>query len=149
MNVMEAATAVPVDLSSLSLDAAIQLDRLAHHKPANLSLIADLAKRLGSPSAVPENSSLLCLQENPVNVDIFNSALSSNGAHIQNIEELEAKVREVILRINEVAAGQTTEPNLVSGLKRFCLSLHRVLLDEIAPKVDHDEWMPIQNARFT
>lgn len=149
MNVIEAVTAVPVDLSSLSLDAAIQLDRLAHQKPANLSLISDFAKRLGSPSAVQGNSNLLCLQENPVNVDIFNTALSSNGAHLQNIEELEAKVRELILKINEVATGQTTEPNVISGLKRFCLSLHRVLLDEIAPKVDHDEWMPIQNVRFT
>jgi hypothetical protein len=149
MTMVNEAQTAPADLSVLSLDVALQLDRLSNHKSANLSLIGEFGRRLGSPSSLPGSSSLFCLQENPVNVDILNSALHSiDGSNLENMDELEAKIRDLISKLNDVAAGHTTEARIISNLKRFCLSLHRVLLDELSPAVDHDEWMPVQNVRF-
>jgi hypothetical protein len=139
----------PMDFSSLTLDAAIQLDRLQKHKQADLAVIDSFAKYLESPSGIGSAPGVFCLQENPVNVDILSSAIYSvDGARLVSINDLEAKIRDLIARVNDVASGRNTDEGVIAGLKRFCLSLHRVLLDELSPAVDNDEWMPARDERF-
>jgi hypothetical protein len=138
-----------MDFSSLTLDTAIQLDRLEKHKTADLNVINDFAKFLAAPSGSVGAQSLFCLQENPISVDIFTSAISGvEGAHLANLSDLEAKVRDLIARVSEVASGSNRDEGQIAGLKRFCLSLHRVLLDELSPSIDNDEWMPARDERF-
>lgn len=138
-----------MDFSSLTLDAAIQLDRLGKHKAADLNVIHNFAKFLAAPSGSAGAQSLFCLQENPVSVDIFTSAISSvEGAHLANLSDLEAKIRDLIALVSEVASGANRDHGQIASLKRFCLSLHRVLLDELSPSIDNDEWMPPRDERF-
>jgi hypothetical protein len=144
------AKANPVDFSSLALDAAIQLDRLQKHKGADLSVINSFAKYLEAPSGGSGTAGLFCLHENPVNVDILNSAIYGvDGHRLVSIDDLEAKARELIVRVNDVASGRNTDERTISSLKRFCLSLHRILLEKLAPTSENDEWMPARDKRLT
>jgi len=137
-----------IDFPSLTLDAAIQLDRLQKHQDANLAVISSFGKYLAAPSGHTPAAGLFALSENPVNVEILSSALYSvEGARLINMGELEERVKKLVLNVNDVGAGKTTDAVIVAGLKRFCLSLHRVLLDELTPATD-DEWMPVHDARF-
>lgn len=137
-----------VDFPSLALDTAIQLDRLQKHKEADLGVISSFGKYLESPSGHAPAAGLFALSENPVNVEILSTALFSvEGAPLVNMGELEDRVKTLVSNVNEVGAGKTTDEGIVGGLKRFCLSLHRVLLDELTPAAD-DEWMPVYDARF-
>ncbi len=140
---LDNASMTSVDLTTLSLDTALELDRLARDKAADLRTIEAFGDCLGSsPSSVSGNDRLYCLQENPLNVDILNSALyRSEGPALVNIDDLDARLRELISKLKEVASGQSKDATVIAGLKRFCLSLHTALLDEITPKADRDEWM--------
>ena len=136
-----------IDVPSLTLDAAIQLDRLQNRKDADLGVIASFGKYLASPSGHTPAASLFALSDNPVNVEILSSALYSvEGPPLVNMGELEARVQTLVHDVNDVGAGKVTDEGIVVGLKRFCLSLHRVLLNELTPAAD-DEWMPVHDAR--
>lgn len=138
-----------VDFPSLALDAAIQLDRLQNHKDADLEIISSFGKYLEAPSGHTPASGLFALSENPVNVEILSSALySAEGARLANMDELEKRVKTLVHNVNNVGAGKINDESVVAGLKSFCLSLHRVLLDELTPPVTDDEWMPVHDARF-
>lgn len=144
---LSASVVMPNDLTALALDAAIQLDRLSRDAKADLAPIDAFGKQLGSPSAIAGQAGLLCLQENPVNVDIINSALyRTDEAALVNVTDLEAKLRELLVRLDEVAAGKPQGQDVLTSLKRFCLSLHAVLLDELTPRLERDEWMAVQLA---
>jgi hypothetical protein len=144
---LTALAVVPTDLSSLALDAALQLDRLSRDVRADLGPIDAFGKQLGSPTKSPAKAGLFCLQENPVNVDILNSALfRTDEPALVNVADLEARLREILTRLHEVAAGRHQDKSVLTALKRFCLSLHTVLLDELTPRVDRDEWMTVQLA---
>jgi hypothetical protein len=137
-----------VDFPSLTLDAAIQLDRLQKHKEADLGIISSFGKYLESPSGHAPTAGLFALSENPVNVEILSSALYSvESAPPVNMVELEERVKTLVCNVNNVGAGKITDDSIISGLKSFCLSLHRVLLNELTPAAN-DEWMPVQDARI-
>jgi hypothetical protein len=137
------------DLSSLTLDAAIQLDRIQKHKSADRSIIKSFARRLASPAGASGSADLFCLHENPVSVDIMSSAIRDlDGAKLVNMGELEAVVKDLVARVNDVASGKELDDREVANLKQFCLSLHRILLEELSPKSDNDEWMPALHASF-
>ena len=137
-----------VDFPSLTLDAAIQLDRLQRHKDADLDIISSFGKYLESPSGNAPAAGLFALSENPVNVEILSSALYSvEGEPLVNMGELEKRVKTLVHNVNDVGAGKVTDEKTINGLKGFCLSLHRVLLNELTPEAD-DEWMPVHDDRF-
>ena len=137
-----------IDFPSLTLDAAIQLDRLQKHKDADLGIISSFGRYLESPSGHTPAAGLFALSENPVNVEILSTALYSvEGAQFMNMDELEERVKTLVHNVNDVGAGKVADEGIVVGLKRFCLSLHRVLLNELTPAAD-DEWMPVHDARF-
>jgi hypothetical protein len=138
----------PIDLSTLSLDTAVELDRMVRLKDADLSIIRQFAARLGTPASSAGGATLFCLQENPVTVDILNSALYSvDGSSLVNIQELEAKVRDLFETMNNVASGQIKDSGVLNALKKFCLALHQILLQELSGNIDQDEWMLNQDAR--
>jgi hypothetical protein len=131
------------DLTSLTLDTAIQLDRLEKHKPADRQIIHSFAKRLASPGGSSGPADLFCLDENPVSVDILSSALNNiEGAKLVSIGELEAMLKALVARVDDVASGKQADEREIGSLKKFCLSLHRTLLEELSPKNETDEWMP-------
>ncbi|MEN3147900.1 hypothetical protein ABCW43_11330 [Neorhizobium sp. IRAMC:178] len=137
-----------IDFPSLALDAAIQLDHLEKHKDADLEVISTFGKYLASPSGNAPTAGLFALSENPVNVEILNSAFYSvEGTASTNMKELEGKLKTLVKSVSDVGSGASADESVVAALKRFCLSLHRVLLDDLAPAAD-DEWMPIHDARF-
>ena len=145
---LNAPAAMPNDLTALALDAAIQLDRLSRDAKADLAPIEAFGKQLGSPGALSGQAGLLCLQENPVNVDIINSALyRTDEASLSSVKDLEAKLRQLLIRLNEVAEGKPQAQEVLTSLKRFCLSLHTVLLNELTPRLERDEWMTVQLVR--
>lgn len=138
----------PTDLSSLTLDAAIQLDRLGKHKPADRGIIHSFAKRLASPCDSSSPAHLFCLNENPVGVDILSSALNNlEGKKLVSIGELEAMLNTLVTRVYDVASGKEVDEQVIGSLKIFCLALHRTLLEELSPKTEPDEWMPAPHAR--
>ena len=131
------------DLSSLTLDAAIQLDRLEKHKPADREIIKLFARCLASPGGSSSTADLFCLNENPVGVDILSSTLNNiDGPKLVNIGELEAMLKSIVARVDDVASGKQVDQGVIGTLKQFCLALHRTLLEELSPKTEIDEWMP-------
>lgn len=131
------------DLSSLTLDAAIQLDRLEKHKPADRAIIHSFAKHLASPGGTPGRANLFCLNENPVGVDILSSVLNNiEGAKLVSIGELEEMLKALVARVDDVASGKQVDEREISSLKKFCLALHRTLLEEFSSNSETDEWMP-------
>jgi hypothetical protein len=137
----------PTDLSSLTLDAAIQLDRLEKHKPADLGIIKSFARCLVSPGGASGPADLFCLNENPVGVDILSSALNNvEGAKLVSIGELEAMLKTLVARVDDIASGKLVDQREISSIKQFCLALHRTLLEELSPNTEMDEWMPALRA---
>lgn len=137
----------PTDLSSLTLDAAIQLDRLEKHKTADREIIQLFARRLTSPSGSSEPANFFCLNENPVGVDILSSALNNvEGAKVVSMSELETMLKALVAKVVDVASGKEVEEREIGNLKQFCLALHRTLLEELSPNIETDEWMPALHA---
>jgi len=135
----------PFDLTSLSLDAALQLDRLAQKKTADLATISAFGQRMSSSEGLPGSARPFSFQENPVNIDILNSALyRSEGPTLVNISDLEARLNDLLSKINEVAAGRDKDEGTLSSLKRFCLALHTALLEELVPRTSPNDWMSAQ-----
>jgi hypothetical protein len=99
-----------VDFPSLTLDAAIQLDRLQKHKNADLEVISSFGRYLESPSGHKPASGLFALSENPLNVEILNSALYSvEGSPLLSMGDLEERVKEFVHNVNDVGAGKITD----------------------------------------
>lgn len=139
------ALTAPFDLTSLSLDAALQLDRLAHKKTADLATIGAFGQRMSSSENLQGFARPFSFHENPVNIDILNSALyRSEGPTLVSISDLEARLNDLLSKINEVAAGRDEDESTLSSLKRFCLALHTALLEEVVPRTDPNDWMSVQ-----
>ncbi|ANK88261.1 hypothetical protein PYR71_28355 [Rhizobium sp. MC63] len=136
-----------MDFPSLALDAAIELDKLEKRQPADLATIQRFGHYLEAPPSGGRPVSLFALSENPVNVEILNSAIfHTEGASLSNFNDLEQWVRDLVAQAKAIAAGESTGSEEIGSLKRFCLSLHQVLLEELTPAPD-DEWMPAYDER--
>ena len=135
------------DLSTLSLDAAFQLDRVERHQAADLTILRRLVECLGSSDDHGNAVNALNLQEHPLNVDIFNSAiLRIEAAPVLNVADLETKVKSLLTKMRAVSEGHPTDS--IDALKRFCLSLHQALLSENSPFHHQDEWVLMRDERL-
>jgi hypothetical protein len=131
------ATPTASDLSTLSLDAAVQLDRLARHQPANLESLNLFLHSL-SASTGTCHPDQLNLQSKPIDLDILDRAFYRLD-QVSRVDDLEQKLGALIQSIREVANGGLG-PEL-NTLKTFCLSLHQALLAEMSPFEKDDEWI--------
>ena len=117
------------DLSTLSLDAAFQLDRVERHQEADLKILRRLMECLGSSDGHGGSVKALNLQEYPLNVDIFNSAMHRiEASPVQSLADLETKIKSLLEKMRAVSEGGGMES--IGALKRFCLSLHQALLSK-------------------
>jgi hypothetical protein len=134
-----AVTQTASDLSTLSLDAAVQLDRLARKQPADLESLNRFLRTLGASTGVSHPDSFN-LQPKPLDFDILDRAFYRvDQVSISHVADLERRLGELIAMIRKVAnGGETSELNT---LKTFCLSLHQALLSETSPFRRDDEWI--------
>ncbi|MBM0207632.1 hypothetical protein JNW90_35135 [Micromonospora sp. STR1s_5] len=144
-----ASTMPRANLPGLSLDAALQLDRIERHQSADRSILGQFLACLGSTTGPSSGPGAMFLQDNPLNVQIFSSALDrAEEAPSTNMAELERKLSAVLDGISDVAQGGNPDPNRVSALKGFCLSLHQALLNEASPFHMDDEPFMMRDEHF-
>jgi hypothetical protein len=125
------------DLSTLSLDAAVQLDRLARLQPADLESLNRFLLSLGA-STEACHPDQLNLQSKPIDLDILDRAFYRVD-QVSKVDDLEQRLGALIQAIREVANGRASSK--LSRLKTFCLSLHQALLAEMSPFKKDDEWV--------
>jgi len=135
------------DLSTLSLDAAFQLDLIERHKAADLSVLTLLLNRLATPGDSQQDLNPLNLQGHPLDVDIFNSALHRiEPTPVVDVADLQKRVAALMVKMRAVAEGGNSE--LVGPIKRFCLSLHEALLSANSPFNHQDGWVLMKDERL-
>jgi hypothetical protein len=128
------------ELTSLSLDAALQLDRIERAGTADLSVLKSFLACLRSPSWLQIDPERPDFHSNPIGADIFNLAVvRADDAPIERVSDLEAKVSALLSKLKTVASGEPT--NDVAVLKSFCLGLHQALLNESSPFRYQDDWI--------
>ena len=128
------------DLSTLSLDAAFQLDKVERNQPSNPLIIRRFLERLIDPEGLGNTPDTMDLQRYPLEVNIFNSAIHRvEATPVENIDELQLRLLELLKKLREVSEGRGLDS--VGSLKRFCLSLHQSLLTESSQFRHEDEWI--------
>lgn len=145
-----ASTSTRTDLSGLSLDAALQLDRIEKHQSANRSILGQFLACVGTTTGHASSTGAMFLQDNPLKVQIFSSALdrSTEDTPSTNMAELESKLAAILSCINDVAGGGNPGAQRISALKGFCLSLHQALLNESSPFHVEDESFMMRDEHF-
>jgi hypothetical protein len=102
---------------------------------------------LGSSTGSGDSVDALNLHENPLDLDIFNSAIHRIETEpVVNVSDLETKLSILIAKMREVADGRYTEA--AGSLKKFCLSLHQALLSDASPFRYQDEWILTKDELF-
>jgi len=51
-------------------------------------------------------------------------------------------LKTLVAKVDDVASGKHVDEREIESLKKFCLALHRTLLEEFSSKTETDEWMP-------
>jgi hypothetical protein len=130
------------DLSTLSLDAAIELDNLLRREKVDHSKINRLALALETASGFSENQGALKLQADPLTIDVFDKALvSAGGPRYVNIEELGSHLKDLISIMQH--ADKDLERREIEATKSFCISLHDVLISQLSVSEDSDDYQQI------
>jgi hypothetical protein len=144
---MQTSAAPPPDLSTLSLDAALQLDKMERSGSADLQIIQNFLDCLRSPSGLHAEHDALNLSSNPLSADLFSSVIGRTDKRpVEHVADLEKKVIAVLTELSAVASGRNIEG--IGPLKKFCLSLHQALLNEAAPFRQEDDWLLMKDERF-
>jgi hypothetical protein len=144
---MQTSTAPRPDLFTLSLDAALQLDKMERSRSADLQIIQNFLDCLRSPSGLHDDQDALNLSSNPLCADLFSSVIGRIDKHpVEHVADLEKKVIAILTKLSAVASGLDSEG--VGPLKKFCLSLHQALLNEANPFRQEDEWLLMKDERF-
>lgn len=135
------------DLATLSLDAAIQLDRINQQRPCDREVLADFLKALVSFDGQPASGAGLSFAGDPLNVEIFNSALQKIQSHpAKNVEDVRRSAERFYLMMRAVSDGY--EVDNVHLLRDTCLSLHRTLLNHQSPFRTEDDWILAGNEQI-
>ena len=145
---MQTSAAPRPDLLTLSLDAALQLDKMERSGSADLQIIQNFLDCLRSPGGLHADQDALNLSSNPLCADLFSSVIGRTDNHpVEHVADLEKKVIKILIKLSAVASGLDSEG--VGPLKKFCLSLHQALLnDEANPFRQEDEWLLMKDERF-
>lgn len=127
-------------LSALSLDAAIEIDRLERHQHANPEVLREFVALLGSSLGGGSTAqSAQRLNEDPIGVAVFVSALEGTDRPVSTASELPTMLETLLADLNLVAESHAEQG--LEVFKRFCLSLHRALLSEAGDFGRRDEWV--------
>lgn len=117
------------ELSQLTLDAAIELDRRQRGETVDQQVIDSLIEYLGLRSETMETGEALRCMVDPRTVDVYNRALHHlTRAKISTIDELADKIGSYLEAFSENL--DTAKPESISAMRDFCLAIHRELLAE-------------------
>lgn len=139
-----------LDLPSLSLDTAVQLDLLQRNEEADRSVIGTFADQLSSPAGIQSGASRLGLASGSLGIEMLNLALPETEAtKPQTVGELEVQVDLIAKRLREVASGSLQDASTTEQLIGFCLALHRLLLQKLIPQPADRTWARAQHELAT
>jgi hypothetical protein len=130
------------DLTTVSLDAAIQLDRILHGRTPDYVPLRRLSDSLRAASDVLPGGTALSLQYNPTALGVLSRAVERSDKRIlDTVVDLTKEIAEFVDMLSKEPAAwdkETTERSL-----SFCLSLHRELVAEASQSdviVPSDDW---------
>jgi hypothetical protein len=133
-------------LSALSLDAALEIERLERRQEADLNVLRSFFDCLTTEVDGGESSSLR-LTEDPLRVQLLRSTIDRIEKPVSDISDLSARLEQLMASFEAISTGHKQEG--LALLKRFCLSLHQTFLNEISPFHHSEEWdAPILEERF-
>jgi hypothetical protein len=119
------------DLSSVSLDAAIQLDRIMRKRPADPGPLRKLSEKLRGASDLPSGGTALSLHYNPTALGVLSRAIERSGkTTLGTVSELTTEISQYVDLFSR-QPNEWDEPTVVRLLD-FCLTLTRELVAEIS-----------------
>jgi hypothetical protein len=130
------------ELTAISLDAAIQLDRILHGSTPNSLPLRKLSDILRGASALPSGATALSLHCSPSALRILSRALAdSAGGPLSTVTDLTNQISDYVTMLSK--NPETWAPEAIRRSLSFCLSLHRELIAEISQPeviVPSDDW---------
>ena len=126
-------------LSSLALDAAIEVDNLLSKKTADkvkdTEAVRKLAIKLRETAGVPDSVDTFKTLASPTTVNVFSRAVSAyRGKQLESLTELVEDLQE-LLGVLEQPVDQTDKTQLEHVLG-FCLALHKEILLQRADEIE-------------
>jgi hypothetical protein len=102
-------------LFTLSLVAALQIDKMERSRSADLQIIQNFLDCLRSPSGLHADQDALNLSSNPLCADLFSSVIGRIDKHpVEHVADLEKKVIAILTKLSAVASGLDSEAILVT-----------------------------------
>jgi hypothetical protein len=130
------------DLSSVALDAAIQLDRILQGRAADEAPLKKLSDRLRGASELPTGGTALSLHYNPAALGVLSRAVErSEQRTLNTVTDLAHEMAQFVELLARDTSGGDKE-KLEKSLS-FCLSLHSELVAELSKSeviVPSDDW---------
>jgi hypothetical protein len=135
------------NLSSVALDAAIQLDRILQGRAADEAPLKKLSERLRGASELPAGGTALSLHYNPAALGVLNRAVERSEQRILNtVTDLAHEIAQFVDLLGRDTSG--CDKGKIKKSLSFCLSLHSELVAELSQSeviVPSDDWT---GARF-
>lgn len=130
------------DLSSVALDAAIQLDRVLQGRPADEAPLKKLSGSLRGASEVPVGGTALSLHYNPAALGVLSRAVErTENRTFPSVTDLARELAQFVEMLSWSPRDWSKET--VTRSLTFCLSLHRELVAELSQAeviVPSDDW---------
>ena len=128
------------ELSQLSLDAAIELDRRQRGVPVDEGIIESLIENLGLRTNCIGTGEALRSMVDPRTVDVYSRAVNHlTQSNIGTLDDLANKIRVYLDAFSQDL--NTANPESITAMRDFCLAIHRELLTETYDQ--HNE-MPVE-----
>jgi hypothetical protein len=130
------------DLTTVSLHAAIQLDRVLRGRTADYGPLRKLSDSLRAASNVPSGGTVLSLHYNPAALGVLSRAVeSSDQRTLGTVSDLTNEIAQYVTVFSQDLKACDTET--IKHALAFCLSLHRELVAELSQSeivVPSDDW---------
>jgi hypothetical protein len=119
------------ELTAISLDAAIQLDRILHGSTANSVPLRKLSDTLWGASVLPSGTSALSLHSSPSALRLLSRAIAGSAEEpLSTVTDLTNQISHYVDMLSK--NPETWTPEMIQRSLSFCLSLHRELIAEIS-----------------
>ena len=124
-------------LSSLALDAAVEVEKILSAESTRTDSVHKLAKALRKTPGLENNAETFKSLASPTTLNVFSRAVSAySGKQMQTVNELVEKLNELLGLLEK--PDKDTNREALQNAQGFCLALHRELLlrrtSEIAGK---------------
>lgn len=130
--------AISAPLSTLALDAAVEIERMLIEGDGRDEVVRRFMMAVKRP--LREQGTAPAYIVDPLAINAYEQAITSARGHeVATVAQLQAEIDEYDLTF---PARNTDEwKTSAEALKKFCLSLHRVLLDNCARHADDETYL--------